>query len=68
MDIQNQEQLLAKRIRAALRQSGINTTGIAARAGMGVSTLNRKLRGGRGFKWGERLWCWLRSPTGTRPT
>lgn len=47
MDVDDSTRLVAKRLRAALREAGMSVEEAAPRAGMSVPSLYRKLRGER---------------------
>lgn len=56
MEIDDSSRLLAKRMRAALREAGMTVEETAPRAGMSVSSLYRKLRGERHITFTELVY------------
>lgn len=66
MDVDDATRLVSKRLRAALRDGGLSVEAVAPRAGMGRSSLYRKLRGERHITFTEI--CRLSAVVGRHPS
>ncbi|MFJ4220638.1 helix-turn-helix domain-containing protein [Curtobacterium luteum] len=66
MEVDGSTRLIAKRLRAALHDAGLSVEEVAPRAGMGKSSLYRKLRGERHITFTEL--CMLSAVLGRHPS
>jgi len=66
MEVDDATRLVAKRLRAALHDAGLSVEEVAPRAGMGKSSLYRKLRGERQITFTEL--CMLSAVLGRHPS